>query len=233
MLKLLAAFLMVIDHFAILFIPSDTLLYVICRLIGRLSMPLFAYYVALGFIHTKHFNNYILRLVVMTLVTQLPFTWIIYNDSFWTTLRESQGLILLEHFNIGLTFICGLLLLKLLQERITPIVGFPLILFLCFLAELGDYGLYGVALVVLFYAYHTTKLSLSQCGFAITILTALYTYNPSLDYWFSGFVMQAPAFLSIALINCFHTQKVKLPRFFFYWFYPLHMFILLILSTLF
>lgn len=67
-LKLLAFGLMIIDHTGRLFFPQAHFMVAM----GRLSFPLFAYLAALGEQYSKNLNLYLLRLVLMGILTQ-PF----------------------------------------------------------------------------------------------------------------------------------------------------------------
>ena len=112
MLKWISALLMLLDHFAIVFIPTNTVLYLLCRLIGRLSMPLFAYFIAVGFVHTKNLQKYIWRLLAMTAAAQIPFTWLYFGDNCFTFLQQTNWACLFYHGNTGLIFVCALVILR-------------------------------------------------------------------------------------------------------------------------
>lgn len=66
-LKLLAAVLMVVDHVGVIFFP-EVLLF---RQIGRLSMPIFAYFIAEGCRYTKSPWGYLGKLFVCLVVCQI------------------------------------------------------------------------------------------------------------------------------------------------------------------
>lgn len=66
-LKLLAAVLMVVDHVGVIFFPEVLLL----RQIGRLSMPIFAYFIAEGCRYTKSPWGYLGKLFVCLVVCQI------------------------------------------------------------------------------------------------------------------------------------------------------------------
>ena len=54
----------------------------IFRLIGRLALPLFAFMIVEGVLHTKNFNKYILRLGIMASLISLLFIVLEYSYSF-------------------------------------------------------------------------------------------------------------------------------------------------------
>lgn len=218
MLKLIAILLMLIDHIGVNLIPESTTLYWICRLIGRLAMPIFSYQLALGFIHTKNLPRYFKRILLMTLAAQIPFAWMCFGPI--------PSPIWLTSWNVGLTFLCALGVLYAFQEK-RPILA----IFCLVLASLGDYGLYGVALVVIFYLHSLHGYTWSKTTCLLIAITLLF-------YGTSGS-------LFLCLLQLFSTSSVLLiwwlkdksfaylPRTFFYVFYPLHILILVILRDIF
>ena len=220
MLKILAMITMVIDHLALAFLPSSSSLYLVGRLIGRIAMPIFA----CGYIHTSNLKRYAYKILLMTLAAQIPFT--LLNN------RENFAAELLTHWNIGLTFLSALGVLYLLTS---PSEGHSfsrfIILFILFItASHSDYGIYGLAMVILFYYCITYKTSMFLSTLSVGVLTILYyaLSNPAL----AGYMikMQLPALLAVPLIHYVPDNKVKGGKYFFYIFYPVHMFIIVILQ---
>lgn len=73
-LKIIAIVSMLIDHFALynnLYIPNN--LYIACRIIGRIAMPIFCFLIVQGYFNTSNLKKYILRLFLLAVVTQLGF----------------------------------------------------------------------------------------------------------------------------------------------------------------
>ena len=68
-LKLLAAALMLIDHVGAILLPEM----VILRCIGRLAFPIFAFFIAEGYAHTRSFGKYLLRMAIWAAVSEIPF----------------------------------------------------------------------------------------------------------------------------------------------------------------
>jgi len=73
--KLLAFGLMAVDHVGWLLLPGEPWL----RWLGRLSMPLFAYLIAVGFSRTRSPLRYAGRLLLVGLVSQPVFWWVSPN----------------------------------------------------------------------------------------------------------------------------------------------------------
>ena len=75
-IKLLAAFLMVIDHIGAIFFPSVA----IWRIIGRLSFPLFAWLLSQGERYTRNFYGYLIRLLLLGLISQ-PIYYLAFSST--------------------------------------------------------------------------------------------------------------------------------------------------------
>ena len=66
-LKIIAIIAMLIDHVALSFLPSQTVLYQIMRAIGKITMPIMCYFIAEGYYKTSNIKKYLLRLILFSL----------------------------------------------------------------------------------------------------------------------------------------------------------------------
>lgn len=229
MIKALAALLMLIDHVGAILFPQSFVL----RMIGRLSMPLFAYCIARGFYYTRQKGTvakYACNLAVFTVVSQLPYG-LMHRGSF--------------SLNIGFTWLLALLLLILVEQG--PSAGpapqtadFPFIAyiarFLCVITVMTflavampvDYGWYGVVFPAVFYVTMFRRSCPIGAFFGMAVLCVLYVY-------FGGSQLQifSLAAFPVLLLTRRYDDKIKLPRKFFYWFYPVHIAVLLALKGVF
>lgn len=69
-LKIFAAISMFVDHLGYAIYSKFSPL----NYIGRLAFPIFAFQLSEGYLHTKSKKNYLLRLFLFALISQLPFT---------------------------------------------------------------------------------------------------------------------------------------------------------------
>lgn len=74
-LKIAAMLSMLCDHIAFVLVPADrfTNCYYIMRIIGRIAFPLFCFMLVEGFIYTHSRKNYIIRLALFAVVSEVPF----------------------------------------------------------------------------------------------------------------------------------------------------------------
>lgn len=197
-IKLLAIMFMLIDHIGAVFFPNQK----IFRIIGRLSFPLFAYQLTIGFKHTSDLEQYMLRLWLFSIVSQIPYVLL-----FKTT-----------NLNILFTLFLALFVLKEIEEE-----NYYWILLGTLLAELlsMDYAAYGVLIVIYFYYFHDYKFKNILIFIAINIIYTIF--NPSSPQFFSIFSLPL-----IYLID--YLPEIRINKKTFYLFYPAHLTILLIIK---
>lgn len=134
-LKLIACVTMLIDHIGAVFFPPVMWL----RIIGRISFPIYCFLLSEGVHHTRSPLKYGLRLVLVALLAELPYDLLFYGRFTW--LHNSVMVTLLLGFGAGIVMKYCLGWIKYL----TPL---PFLLLGRYLG--GSYGMYGVAMVVLF-----------------------------------------------------------------------------------
>lgn len=205
MLKLIAALSMLIDHIGASFFEEQ----ILWRMIGRIAFPIFCYHIALGFRHTHNLKKYILRILIAALVSQPPFYFLFHGG-----------------LNVCFTFLLSLLAL-LLYEHTKKNKKY---LLLSFLGIIGifisasllntDYSTYGVAMVLIFYAFFDQKKHIAIFLILLNI-NAAFT-NP----------IQTLSLLALPIIFYLPAYKVRLPRYFFYVFYPAHLMVLWLIQRL-
>ena len=209
-LKIIAIITMVIDHIGYIFIPTSTSYYAIFRAIGRISFPIFCFLIVEGFFHTRSHVNYLIRLTIFALLSEIPFDLAFHNSLFYW---EAQ--------NVFVTLALGLFAIFCLEELnnrrrfIIPLVliGVAAMLSHC------DYGIGGVLLICMFYlTRHTPFIRVMMTGLILYMF-----YNPSELY----------GMLALVPIMCYNGKRGPRAKMVFYWFYPVHLLILYGLNILF
>ncbi|MGM0419750.1 MAG: TraX family protein [Bacillota bacterium] len=203
-LKMIAIISMLIDHIGVIIFPELIGL----RIIGRLAFPLFSFLITEGYRWTSDLHKYFLRLVIFSLISQYPF---------WIAFGFDSGL------NIFFTLTIGLLAIYSSEKYDNE----GLVLILAAVAEIirSDYGFFGVLLI---YLIHRFRDDFSKM---IIYIASLY----GVIYLLSGFLaeqysiyyyIQLFALISFVFIKYYNgEQGIKL-KYFFYLFYPVHLFIL-------
>lgn len=214
-LKIIACITMFIDHicYAIYGEPSWF------NYIGRLAFPIFAFQISEGFVHTKNVKNYLLRLFIFALISQIPFML------FYTLIDDAL------YLNVIFTLLFGLI--SMMAFKYNKIAGIASAILLGVVAEKTncDYGFYGVIITFLFYIFRNNKVLLSS-GFLVS--TIIHYAKLILSYWNYGTEVLNFAFnyylpyaictlLSIIIILLYNKKKGPNTRYLLYLFYPLHL----------
>lgn len=134
-LKLIACVTMLIDHIGAVFIPQNPLL----RIIGRISFPIYCFLLAEGIHHTKKPQKYGLRLLLLAVLSEIPFDLLFYGRLTWA--HQSVMVTLLLAFLMGMC-----------MKKVQSSVRIAAALLFALAAELlsTDYGGLGVLTVALF-----------------------------------------------------------------------------------
>lgn len=177
----------------------------ILRLIGRVAFPIFCFLLVEGFLHTRDVKKYATRLLIFAAVSEIPFDLAIYHSFFETS-----------HQNVFFTLFIGLLVMIGLK-KFEQNKAIQLLIFLigCFSAVIlrTDYDYFGILLIIIFYVLRKNAL-------AQTIVASLLLITSEITAIF--------AFIPIRLYNGERGLNLK---YLFYWFYPVHLLILYIISA--
>jgi hypothetical protein len=212
-LKLLAIVTMVIDHVGLFFFPEAGFL----RIIGRLAFPIFGWLIANGAYYTRDIKKYMGRLLLLAVVSQVPFA-----------LANGIASFPFSYLNVVFTLFLGLAAIWAIQTRINSFLSTSAVVFLAVVAHLlnADYGAFGVIMIVLFYVFYTNKLLTVISQSALFLLpTLLYFYETSTrtnvpDLIFSSSI-EIAGIMSLAFILTYDSKPS--PKFgrIFYYFYPI------------
>jgi hypothetical protein len=201
-LKWIAVATMTVDHVGAIFYPN----YVVLRIIGRISFPLFCYLAALGVETTRNTKKYFVRLLLFGFVSQVPFF-----------LAIGSGI--LEHLNIFFTLSFGVLFIFFLEKKS---LWFVLPIFVSFLNF--DYGVYGILLIGSMYILRKDK----EKGIAaVVLLNLLFLFQWSLQI-FSLLALPIILIHNSGFIKKTNESKGETAypawrKYFFYVYYPLHL----------
>lgn len=223
-LKLIAALTMLMDHIAVLFFEYDSMIYTIFRSIGRISFVLFAYLLAEGFHKTLNRKKFFQRLLIFAALIEgfivgyyflSGENMILTFNIFWTLLAGVFGLFLIYHEKSYMKF--GLILVVALSE----FLGF-------------SYGAYGVLLIV-FFGISANKFTNL---FHLVFLNLIFIDKPLMivsgnEGYYKFPVIQWFSLGAIVFIFLYNGTLGKYKwKWFFYVFYPGHLFMLYLISLI-
>lgn len=202
-LKLIALLTMLTDHIGITY---DLELF---RMIGRLSFPIYAFLIVNGFNYSKNIKRYLSRLLLFAVISEIPFQLFKYNH-----INLSAG-------NVFFTLSLGLIAINWLNRCKNKILKFSGVFLICICSELlcSDYGFRGILLVVIFYLFRNRRLM--QFIFMSLLWIGSYRLNG---------IFGLISLVFIWIYNPRKHIKRKISKYFFYWFYPVHLLVLYLFS---
>lgn len=217
-LKWIAAGTMLIDHIAAVCIEPTalytqerwTVLAVVCRLIGRLAFPLFAWLLVQGFLYTSSRKAYLCRLIITGVISEIPFDLAVHDRLTYA----SQNTCLTMALGLALIWIAESVSIKLSSEQTSWLSGvFEVLLFalggcLSWIFRL-DYSFMGIFLIAVFYWFRGERRKQCIAG----SLVSLYEMTAVCAFWL------------IARTDSKREER-RIPRLVFYGGYPLHFLIL-------
>lgn len=199
MIKIIAFLTMFIDHIGVILFP-DIIIY---RIIGRLSFPLFAWGIVKGYKCTNNFNKYAIRLLIIGVISQIPYFYLFANG----------------FLNVCFTLFTGLITLKIYDSKFKSVIKSISIFLILVLSEYLnlEYGAYGILMIILFLKYWNSDYMMFYQA-ALTLFSILiFKYHP----------IQLFSIFSSLIILILNSHDFKLCKLFQYSFYPIHMIILL------
>lgn len=224
-LKGIAAALMLMDHVGAILLPEVPVL----RCVGRLAFPIFAFFIAEGYAHTRDFGRYFRRMAILAVVSEIPFN--LENGAVFDPARQ----------NVLWTFCLALLTLRGLEalgrERgFGRWAGCGLVLAASFGAgELlrTDYGGWGVVTVALLYLCRDGKYAKLWLLLAMAAVNGLGMGSLTMPVFGGEMPIQIFAVAALPVIWLYNGQAgPKGLRRAFYVFYPAHLLVLEGIRTL-
>lgn len=240
-LKMIAMAAMLVDHAAFAFVPDYYgALGVVLHFVGRITAPIMFYFLVEGYHHTRNKNRYTLRLAIFAVVSYLPFVY--FRSGTMLGQWPQAGAFVSQ--SVIYTLLLALLALRARHELASPIVKVLAIAGLLLFSVIGDWGWLAIVFVLLFdvlrgdfkrqaWAYTLVVFTqlLPNIFKVIGALAAGQGAQPNLAVAF----VQCGMFVPLALLGLYNGQrggKTGKGKWFFYWFYPLHLLLLVALKTL-
>lgn len=217
-LKILAILAMSLDHIAAVFLSPINMPYLLMRGFGRIAFPIFCFLIVEGYYHTRDVKKYMIRLAGFALVSEIPFDLCFYQKPFYW-----------QHQNVFFTLALGLITIYAIDEikkRFSTsyikalVLQFAVIILAMTTAWFlsTDYSMLGILIIIVFYV---GRGNIIQIAISICIVT-LYLGN----------TFQLYSLLALIPIYLYNGKKGPSMRYVFYVFYPAHMLILYVMSSL-
>ena len=249
-LRLIAVIAMLLDHTAAVLIDPGSSAYTIMRIIGRIAFPIFCFLLVEGFEHTRSVGKYMSRLALFAIIAEIPFDLAFHGEPLEFSAGQNVfltlllGLAAITAAGNGVPWVLGKLFpdWKHADNRFIQILlSSPVIALCCWLADKfsTDYGWFGVAAICIFYLLRfnralalTAFALLNTLRYGVTIIPedSYYTLFAFRVYGLNTIQWLAPlAALPIGFYNGQPGERRF--RYWFYIFYPVHLLILWVIST--
>lgn len=231
-LKLLALITMIIDHVGAVIFPNILWL----RYIGRIAFPIYAYLVSEGCKKTKNFKLYLKRLFIFAIISEI----------FYDLCFNNKNLNFLNHTNTIYTLFLAsfsIYLFKITQNNILKFSSLFMGIFISYILK-SDYGYFGVILIYLAYFIKNKKLLLICSMLWVTIknmpnlyIILYYLLSNNIKYLNPRYINQSLCIYIFTIISLFilyfyNGKKGKNLKWTFYIAYPLHLFLIYIISII-
>ena len=217
-LKIIAVITMIVDHIGavilnnllhfsngVLIHDSIYIWYRICRAVGRSAFPIFCFLLVEGFLHTHNVKKYGERLLLFAFISEIPFD-----------LAVSGTICNMRSQNVFFTLFIGLLVLigfRELEQR-----------------EIGNSLKFGYIIILLLGIVVSILLFTDYSAFGIISIAVLYLYRNNRKYQIlmgaCSFLWEPFALLGFIPVAFYNYERGLRLKYFFYIFYPLHLFLL-------
>jgi hypothetical protein len=233
-LHVIAMASMLIDHGMKTVIENDSWIFVL----GRLAFPIFAFMVAEGCFYTKNYRQYMLRMLVFALISEVPYD-----------MMKSSTIVEWYDQNVMWTFLLALICVRMIQAArktgkkkiyIPGTIAAILFGFVSGMILMVDYGGMGVLTVVLFYLLRERKwwtmlLQFILLFFINVVLLGALGFAVSVSFMGQTVEIPMQGFAVLALIPIwlyrgrqgYHSKGFQ---YFCYGFYPVHMLVLALMT---
>ncbi|WP_294911205.1 TraX family protein [uncultured Eubacterium sp.] len=231
-LKLIAIIAMTVDHIAWAMFDGypSALLPLVMHIIGRLTCPIMCYFIAEGYHYTRNINKYTFRLFAFAFVSHFAYIFA-SNDfvDFKSFIPFYYGNFL-NQTSVMWSLAWGLVMLRIADsKRIKSIYKVLIVILICIITLPSDWSCIAALCIM---AVGTNRGDFRRQMSWMIFYVALY----SLVYFFAidkayG-ILQMGVVLSIPVIAMYNGKRGKNPKinkfmkWFFYIFYPVHLFVI-------
>jgi hypothetical protein len=194
--------------------------------------PVFFFFISEGYRYTHSKKDYFIRLLVMTLVTQIPY--VLYHTYRQNHTVSFDIMMLLTNWNVIATLLLGFAAVAVWDSTMQPALKAAGIVLCCAAGYFTEWSGTGVLMILLFYVFREhpwIRLSAYELLMLIYVLSMNGFSVLGLN-WLLLLVFSLP----IIIITLFYNGKKghfpKLSQYFFYFFYPAHLLLIYIVKLL-
>lgn len=231
-IKLIAIAAMTIDHIAWLLYPGydEGVIPVILHIIGRLTCPIMCYLIAEGYYYTKNINKYTMRLFAFSFISHFAYIFASSDYIGWQSFIPFYTGNILNQTSVMWPLAWGLVMLRVADsEKMKMSVKALFILLICVITFPSDWScIASLCILAIGTNRGDFKKQMLWMIFYVGIYSVVYFF--ALDKLYG--LIQMAVVLSVPVIMMYNGQRGsnpkinKIMKWFFYIYYPLHLFII-------
>lgn len=222
-LKMFAVLVMVLDHSATVFLPLHAPVSLWMHVCGQLAAPVMCFFIAEGYWHTANLRRYLGRLLLMALLSHIPYTLCFHFCPLrvWTATSVLWSLFL------------GLLALTLWRRLMSVPLRILAVMLCSLLAYSANWNYIAVLWILTFGLFREDpqKKRLAFCGVTLLYGLQYFLHGSLTPLWIRPFIL-----LALPLLELYSGKlgrKSRVLQWGYYWFYPLHFIVLYLLQIVF
>lgn len=243
-LELIAIITMTIDHVAWLIFPgySENPIAIVMHIVGRITFPIFAFFIAEGYHYTRNRTKYLIRILIFALISHVPYMMqsMAFKEYGWMSLipfatGEGFGRFLNQGSVLWAYFIGLLMLMVNDSQKLKQWMKVVLVLLLCVAAFPADWSCIA-SLIILAIGSNRGKPIKQIIHSVIFLAMYILIYCFALNVWYG--LIQLGALLAVPLLFLYNGKKSnnetvnKIMKWVFYIYYPLHLLVIGIIGII-
>lgn len=218
LLKVIAIIAMTADHVSTAFLVEGTVLYDICQFFGNFTIVIMCFLIVQGLKHTRSVLNYSQRLLGWAMISEIPF-YLLFGMK----------------LNVMFTLLASLLIIFLLNRKGWAFATTALVLFFP-LSLICDWSIIAPVFTAIYYEldkHNKEKLSLILITGSYFILRTILYDETQMEYVIGTVsIILASLLVLLFMKQASERDKGRIPGLVFYAYYPVHLMIIWIISTL-
>ena len=217
-LKVIAIIAMTADHASTAFFAEGTVLYGICQFFGNFTVVIMCFFIVQGLKHTRSVLNYSQRLLGWAMISEIPF-YLMFG----------------MRLDVMFTLLASLLIIFLLDRKGWAFAATALVMFFP-LSLICDWSIIAPVFTAIYYEldkHNKEKLSLILITGSYFILRTILYDETQMEYVIGTVsIILASLLVLLFMKQASERDKGRIPGLVFYAYYPVHLMIIWIISTL-
>lgn len=229
-IKYIAMFTMLLNHVAVVFLPENTVLYEVLVDIGYFTAITMCYFLVEGYSYTRLKKEYGKRLLIFAVISEIPFCLAFAEEG----ILEFSGL------NMMFTLFICFLILWVMEHETNPSYRNMEIMGLLCCSTLCDWAVFAPVFTILFAWAEDSREKKGKAFLTAAAIFGIFNFTAGIETVSIGRnilsslgTMMGIVVSGIVILYFYNGKRMKrgqvFSKYFFYWFYPVHLLILGIL----